>query len=142
MHFVSAIWCKQIDCVLNKRTNRKKKENYFSKMAPTRKSLPFLTLRSTKVNNSKENTFLYRLSDFSSTINRRKSMRLALAGNLKNIVSIYILSPTLFLYGEKFALNFSSIIHCSINLSFISNRKSTHLRAYNQNSNKIKPSWY
>lgn len=55
-------------------------------MAPTRKSLSFLTLKPKKVSN--ESTFLYRLSDFSSTINRRRSMRLSsLASNLKNIVS-------------------------------------------------------
>lgn len=59
-------------------------------MAPYRFSLPFLTLKPQNANKSKENSFLYRLSDFSSTINRRKcTMRLsALSSNLKNIVSV------------------------------------------------------
>lgn len=47
-------------------------------MAPTRKSMSFLTLRPNRNKNAdkdKENSFLYRLSDFSTTINRRRSMR-------------------------------------------------------------------
>lgn len=60
-------------------------------MPPTRKSLSFLTLKSNHGSKSKENTFLYRLSDYSSTIQRRKSMRNStLSSHLKNIVSLII----------------------------------------------------
>lgn len=54
-------------------------------MAPSK----FLTLKPHNANKSKENSFLYRLSDFSSTINKRKSMRLSALSNIKNIVSVY-----------------------------------------------------
>lgn len=56
-------------------------------MAPTRKSMQFLTSKSRSSHKQKENTFLYRLSDFSSTINNRKK-RTQDSRPLKNIVSL------------------------------------------------------
>lgn len=91
-----------------------------NKMAPTtRKSLSFLTLKPSKVSNSKENSFLYRLSDFSSTINRRRSMRLStLANNFKNIVS----------FNRKFC---QFKINLFVNNPFLTNRKSHSVKKTN-----------
>lgn len=46
-------------------------------MAPTRKSLGFLTLRKTSLNRVKlkDVSFVHNLSDFSAKVNRRQSMR-------------------------------------------------------------------
>lgn len=46
-------------------------------MAPTRKSLGFLTLRKTSSNRVKlkDVSFVHNLSDFSAKVNRRQSMR-------------------------------------------------------------------
>lgn len=83
--------------------------DYFITMAPTRKSLSFLTLKPSK---AKENTeFLYRLSDFSSTINRRKSLRLV-PKKLANIVSFYknyyYEYKKMFLMGTNYSMNLDS----------------------------------
>lgn len=96
-------------------------------MPPTRKSLPFLTLKSNHGSKSKENTFLYRLSDYSSTIQRRKSMRNStLSSHLKNIVSLIIwllLKKRVSVRSERFSFLISKIPlnWCIVRIAFIKN---------------------
>lgn len=59
-------------------------------MPPTRKSLSFLTLKPNAAKKSRENSFLFRLSEHSTTIQRRQSMRMPSKSKIpKSVVSFF-----------------------------------------------------